>query len=285
MRLLPFLMVLSASVSTLLAQSVNPDLQAMVNAEKAFIEMARTQNRRDAFLHFLTDSAVTQGPNGPTKGKARIEQQKVTNDWLFWEVGYSDIAASGDFGFNTGHWEFRANKTDEKPVAWGEFNSIWKKQPDGSWKNVLDIGISHGAPTEPVTWSTSKKPLRAAKTSSKKMGAALAAEEAFQKEVTKRGMAAYRKAISPEARMMVAGRLPFVGSEKLDAFRKACPTQSQTKILGTETSTSGDLGYVYGTVDVTLTKDGTSETKKATFVRVWKLEGGGWRIVLEVLTF
>jgi hypothetical protein len=42
---------------------------------------------------------------------------------------------------------------------------------------------------------------------------------------------------------------------------------------------------VYGTVDVALTKDGTSETKKATFVRVWKLEGGAWRIVLEVVTF
>lgn len=285
MKLLPFLMVLSASVSTLLAQSTNPDLQSMVDAEKAFIQMAKTQNRRDAFLYFLTDSAVTQGPNGPTKGKARIEQQKVINDWLYWEVAYSDIAASGDFGFNTGPWEFRANKTDEKPVAWGEFNSIWKKQPDGLWKNVLDIGISHGAPSKKANWSTTRKPLSAAKTKSKKMGAVLAAEEAFQKEVSKGSKAAYRKAISHEARMMVAGHLPFVGSSTLDAYLKACPNQSNPQVLGTETASSGDLGYVYGTINVALTKDGKPETKKATFVRVWKFESGNWKLVLEVLTY
>lgn len=285
MKLLPFIMVLIASVSTLLAQSANPNLQAMVDAEKAFIEMAKTQNRRDAFLYFLTDSAVTQGPNGPTKGKARIEQQKVTNDWLFWEVGYSDIAASGDFGFNTGPWEFRANKTDEKPVAWGEFNSIWKKQPDGSWKNALDIGISHDAPTEPVRWSTSKKPLGASKVKAKKMGAAFAAEIEFQKNLANNRKTAYQKSISPEARMMVAGHLPFVGSPKLNDFLKACPPQSNVKVLGTETASSGDLGFVYGTVDVSLTKDGKPENKKATFVRVWKFESGKWKIVLDVLTF
>ncbi len=264
-------------------QPGNSDLQAMVDAEKAFIKMARTQNRRDAFLFYLSDSAVTQGPNGPIKGKARIQAQPIADDLLDWEVGYSDIAASGDFGFNTGPWYYRQKKTDEKPVAFGEFNSVWKKQSDGNWKNVLDIGISHGPFTEPLTWSTSKR--SSTGTRSRKMGAALAAEKAFAAELVKGRKAAYRKAISEEVRMMVVGHLPFVGSSTLDRYLDACPPHQNARILGTETATSGDLGYVYGTVDATVTKDGKSQTKTATFVRIWKFEGGKWKIVLDVLTF
>lgn len=283
MKRLVFFIVLVQLVAPAVGQSVNPNLQAMVDAEKAFIKMARTQNRRDAFLYYLSDSAVTQGPNGPIKGKARIQAQPIADDLLDWEVGYSDIAASGDFGFNTGPWYYRQKKTDEKPVAFGEFNSVWKKQSDGNWKNVLDIGISHGPVTEPITWSSSKKPSNGTK--SRKMGAALAAEKSFAAELAKGRKAAYRKAIGEEVRMMVVGHLPFVGPSTLDRYLNACPPQQNARILGTETASSGDLGYVYGTVDATVTKDGKSQTKTATFVRIWKFEGGKWKIVLDVLTY
>ena len=146
------------------AQKNNPDLKAMVDAERAFIQMAKDQNRRDAFLYYLSDSAITAGPNGPQKGKGSLENQSVNDAWLYWEVGYSDIAASGDFGFNTGPWEYRTHKSDARPVAYGEFNSIWKKQSDGVWKNILDIGIIHREPLRgKVKWSTSARPLKAAK--------------------------------------------------------------------------------------------------------------------------
>lgn len=115
--------------------------------------------------------------------------------------------------------------------------------------------------------------------------AALSAEQTFQKELTRNRQEAYQKFISKEVRMMVTGQLPFVGASELGNYLHECPVQTHPKILGTETASSGDLGYVYGTVDVSLAKNGTSETKKATFVRVWKLEGGSWRIVLEVVTF
>ncbi len=285
MKRVLLVLALIQPLGSLRAQSSNRDLQAMVDAEKAFIEMAKTQNRRDAFLYYLSDSAVTQGPNGPIKGKVRIEQQPVGNDWLHWEVAYSDISESGDFGFNTGPWEFRAAKTDENPVAFGEFNSVWKKQTDGLWKNVLDIGISHGEPTEQVKWYTTNKPLIATSAKSKKMGAALAAESAFQKELAKDRKGTYLKFVSSEAHLMVTGQLPFVGSSTLDEFLNACPSQSKTKILGTETATSGDLGYVYGTTEVSLRREEKLEAKNATFVRVWKFEGGNWKIVLDVLTF
>jgi ketosteroid isomerase-like protein len=138
--LIAFFLVLLNSYTTK-AQFANPNLQAMVDAERAFIEMAKTQNTRDAFLFFLTDSVITAGPQGLRTGKGHIQNQAVDPGWLNWEVAFCDIASSGEMGYNTGPWEYRAQKTDEKPVAYGEFHSIWKKQPDGTWKNILDIGI------------------------------------------------------------------------------------------------------------------------------------------------
>ncbi len=285
MKITATIIALISLLATDFVQAQQGDLQAMINTEKAFIEMAKTQNRRDAFLYFLADSAVTQGPSGPVKGKTPIQQQAINDDWLKWEVAYSDIAGSGDFGFNTGPWEFRANRTDQKPVAYGEFNSVWKKQTDSTWKNVLDIGISHGAPVTPVKWYTTNNPMVSTKPISKNMGEAIAAESAFQKELAKDWKGAYHRFVSAEAHLMVAGQLPFVGASMLDAYLFACPAQRMANVLGTETATSGDLGYVYGTTDVSLAKEGKMEMRKATFVRVWKFERGEWKIVLDVLTF
>lgn len=277
--LLAFITVVPAQ---LFAQP-DADLKAMVDAEKAFIQMARVENRRDAFLFFLSDSAVTQGPDGPVKGKARLQQQPVTEDWLDWEVGYSDIAASGDFGFNSGPWNYRPKKTDEKPIAFGEFNSVWKKQPDGSWKNVLDIGISHGppAPGEKVVWSTSTRPPRKRRDSG---GDVFQVEKEFQDAVSVSKSDAYQKFLSSEARLMVSGHLPFTGPG-LDNYLSACPSATQTNIIGGETARSNDMGYVYGTATVTFAKGDVKESKTATVVRVWKREDARWKIVLDVLSF
>lgn len=269
-------------LTSVCASAQPPALREMVDAEKAFIEMAKTQNRRDAFLFFLSDSSITQGPQGPIKGKARIEAQTVTEDWLFWEVAYSDLASSGDFGFNSGPWYYRPRRTDEKWVAFGEFNSVWKKQPDGSWKNVLDIGISHGPASEPINWTFSQ--IAAGKPGTKH-GKATAAEVEFQQALQKDPANAYRKFVSSEARMMVTGNLPFRGLDMIGNYLAACPAQKNRLVLGSDTASSGDMGYVYGTVDVTVTKETKPEVKKATFVRIWKREGDAWKIVLDVLTY
>ena len=278
------LLALMGVVPTQLIAQPDADLNAMVETEKAFIQMARAENRRDAFLFFLSDSVVTQGPNGPIKGKARLQQQPVTEDWLDWEVGYSDIAASGDFGFNSGPWNYRPKKTDEKPIAFGAFNSVWKKQPDGSWKNILDIGISHGPPAagEKVIWATSSRPLRKRQNSGTDV---FQAEKEFQDAISVHKIDAYRKFLSSEARMMVSGYLPFTGSQGLNEYHAACPSTSGTKVMAGETARSNDMGYVYGTTTVVFTKNGTEESKTTTFVRIWKREDSMWKIVLDVLSF
>ncbi|MEK6783063.1 MAG: DUF4440 domain-containing protein [Bacteroidota bacterium] len=285
-----FLMVFVIGLPILLpAQSDNPDLQEMVSAERAFAQMAKDQNTRDAFLYFLADDVITSGPNGPIKGKEGIKKQEINSSWLYWEVAYSDISSSGDFGYNTGPWEYRADKTDEKAVAFGEFNSIWKKQTDGSWKNALDIGVRHDEPSVKVTWSTSSTPLKKPKTESKSspdISNLLKNEAEFIRTFEVKGNHAFESYLSVEARICRTGLLPILTKQEKQKFFDETSLPTHLKFINGEAASSNDLGYVYGTGEFqAVNKSGEIENKVATYFRVWKKEGSEWKIVLDVLTY
>ena len=60
---------------------------------------------------------------------------------LTWTPVGADISASGDLGYTYGTFEFRSKDASGKPtVTRGKYTSIWKRQKDGSWKVVLDMG-------------------------------------------------------------------------------------------------------------------------------------------------
>ena len=60
---------------------------------------------------------------------------------LRWSPLRADIAASGDLGWTTGSWVFRATDPEGEPVETrGRYVSIWRRQQDGSWKVVMDLG-------------------------------------------------------------------------------------------------------------------------------------------------
>jgi ketosteroid isomerase-like protein len=78
----------------------------------------------------------------PSKGKETLKQyyagKSDTSFILEWEPLYGDISVSGELGYTYGTWK-RTEKTT-KQISRGTYITIWKKQPDGSWKFVLDAG-------------------------------------------------------------------------------------------------------------------------------------------------
>ncbi len=271
------------------SQFNDPNLQAMVDAERAFIQMAREKNTRDAFLYYLSDEAVTAGPNGPVIGKDALKKQPVNAGLLSWEVAYCDIASSGDFGYNTGPWEFRAAQTDTVPVAYGQFHSVWKKQPDGAWKNILDIGIRHGAPTGKEDIRTSSTPLRPQEKKTPAGEAIISLmnqEKAFLDSYRKNGLAAYNNVSSSEIRFSREGELPIVKATDRTSFLKGRDPYYNPQLVDGGIAASGDMGYVYGTADAMVFINDKQETKQATYLRIWKKEPGkGWRIVIDVMAY
>jgi ketosteroid isomerase-like protein len=51
------------------------------------------------------------------------------------------VARSGDLGYTWGFYESRWRSEDgREQVTRGKYTSVWRRQADGAWKAVLDMG-------------------------------------------------------------------------------------------------------------------------------------------------
>jgi len=119
------------------------DLDKLVATERAFAKAAAETSTKEAFLKFLADDAIVFEPTA-VNGKEVWNKRPPSVGLLSWEPVWADISADGTIGYTTGPWEFRPKGKDGEPVAFGQYVTIWKKQENGEFKAVLDIGISHG---------------------------------------------------------------------------------------------------------------------------------------------
>ena len=122
-----------------------PDTLRQLEAE--FMK-ATAERGSQGYLSYYADDAV-EVPNGAPLIQGKINIAKTMgflddkNNHLTWAPVGADISASGDLGYTYGTYEFRSNDKDGQAVVHpGKYTSIWKKQKDGSWKVVLDMGNS-----------------------------------------------------------------------------------------------------------------------------------------------
>ena len=115
---------------------------------------AAAEHGSQGYLSYYADDAVEVPNSAPLiQGKANIAKTMgfldQKDNHLTWTPVGADISASGDLGYTYGTYEFRSKDKDGKPVVdHGKYTSIWKKQKDGSWKVVLDMGNSSAEPAQ-----------------------------------------------------------------------------------------------------------------------------------------
>ncbi len=111
------------------------------------------QHGHDAFLTWFADDGVELDDGGGIVSKDEMRKQPAWPEGtsLTWTPVRGDMAASGDLGYTYGNYVFKHKGKDGKPITdYGKYTSIWKKQKDGSWKVVVDMGNSSPAPkTQP----------------------------------------------------------------------------------------------------------------------------------------
>lgn len=121
------------------AQETMP-AQQLIDADKAFNEMAQKEGTGKAFIAYAAGDPVLIRPgNMPIIGRTEFVEafSKVTGSALSWEPLRAEIAASQDLGYTFGRYTLRDGETIK---THGVYVTVWKKQPDGSWKFVLDGG-------------------------------------------------------------------------------------------------------------------------------------------------
>ena len=103
----------------------------------------------DAFLTYFDDDGVEVVDGGGFNTKEEMRKQPPWPDGttLTWTPVKAEMAASGDLGYTYGNYVYTAKNKDGKLAAnHGKYTSIWKKQKDGQWKVVVDMGNSSPEP-------------------------------------------------------------------------------------------------------------------------------------------
>ena len=117
-------------------------------------EFARTSVKKGpaaAFYLYLADNAM-QLPEGslPIYGKNAIyETMKGDHYDLLWTPVKADVASSGDLGQTWGKFVVVVRNSDgTETKMYGKYLNIWRKQTDGKWKVIVDMGNASPSPTK-----------------------------------------------------------------------------------------------------------------------------------------
>jgi ketosteroid isomerase-like protein len=124
--------------------------ETLMQVDQQFAKMAADSGIGQAFAFFAADSAaMLRRGSAPIVGRDAIRElyTDTTGAVLRWAPYFADIAASGDLGYTLGKSQFiYKDSTGAEKTSHGYYVTIWKRQPDGSWKYVLDTGVSAPPP-------------------------------------------------------------------------------------------------------------------------------------------
>ena len=104
--------------------------------------------------YFAPNGSMLGDTSNPTTGLAAIRAQmepvfKDSTLTLRWHPTKGEMMIPGVIGYTVGRWErVWKNKEGKWIKSTGSYSTTWRKQPDGSWKVVLDSGVSDGPPIE-----------------------------------------------------------------------------------------------------------------------------------------
>lgn len=145
LEFIPILLAINFSACQTPDNSQNHDKwkTEIVAVEKAFNDLAQQEGLSIAFEKFAaTDGVILRGGDiikGAENIGAWYQKNNRPNTSLTWVPEFVDISKSGDLAYTYGPYEFTSiDSTGTENVNRGFFHTVWKRQPDGSWKFVWD---------------------------------------------------------------------------------------------------------------------------------------------------
>ena len=151
------LIIMSISMSISFGSSDVAFAQVDIEAERKKLldrdyEFARTSVKKGpaaAFYLYLADNAM-QLPEGslPISGRSAIyETMKGDHYDLLWTPVKAEVARSGELGWTWGKYVVVVRNDDgTETKMFGKYLNIWRKQADGRWKVIVDMGNASPSP-------------------------------------------------------------------------------------------------------------------------------------------
>jgi ketosteroid isomerase-like protein len=262
----------------------NAALTDMMRTEQRFAARALVVGWKQAFLEYFADNAVAFNGDQtePAKEQFRRQPDPPKDRRLMWEPRYGDIAASGDIGYLTGPVRRLVPGQNNGQPFHSIYASVWKRQPDGSFKVIMDMGVPTPGPVMFADGFTAARrtDIWTGKATSDAANKSLRDTDAALTNAARGGQTdAYRGHVAPDVRFHRPEVMPIVGPDAVLMWLAGQPGYASGEARYAETSMAGDLGYTYGTY--TLKGD---KGPGGFYVRVWtRGRDGVWRVALDVL--
>lgn len=118
---------------------------AILKADQAWLAAVAAKDV-EGTLSFWTDDAMVFAPGQPVIAGKEALRQFVKQSFdlpgfsITWETHEVNLSPHGDFAYALGTNELRVPGPDGKLMTIrGRGVTVWRKEPDGAWKCVIDI--------------------------------------------------------------------------------------------------------------------------------------------------
>lgn len=273
------------AVSAVAAQPQRPLPQAltqMIEAERAFAARALVVGWKQAFLEYFADEAVGfDGGVGRAKEQIRRNPDPPPDLQLIWEPRYGDISASGDLGYLTGPVRNVRKSRDSGRPRHSNYASIWKRQPDGSFKVLLDFGVDTPGPVPFAAGFTRAPGSRFSGDYDDTTPPLSAADGILNSGLRTRQADAYRGRLASGVRFHRQNIMPVVGERAALRWLATQAPYSTIDARFAEAARAGDLGYTWGSYAV---GPAAKPRERGFYIRIWQRERNGqWNVALDAL--
>ncbi|HRI20005.1 MAG TPA: hypothetical protein PLA68_03600 [Panacibacter sp.] len=249
-------------------------IDGLIASEKNFAKTSKEQSTKKAFLAFVDSNCV---------GFSGGEQVNVFKEWmnrkedgskLTWAPGFVIISSSGEMGVTTGPWEYREKSLNDTAVAQGHFTTVWKKNKQGRWKAVFDMGISY--PEKIANSATIKKfevskPVKSITAASLLINTEMTFIDAFASDHNM----AIKRVLVPDSWFNINNMEPLKNAAAINAAINNIPANTVFKSISLIASNNGDMFAAYG---VAQTGD-----KKQNYMRLWVRQNAEWKLLMMVI--
>lgn len=146
MKKLAYLIILASIIG---CSSPEPKLtmeeaiQQIYDVEQEFNEMLAAEGRAAAFSHFAAPNGGIQRSGRMIVGKDSIyafyDSRTNTNVTLTWKPDRVEVSDDFTMAYTWGKAKFSGTRDNgEDYEGEGLFHTVWKRQPDGTWRYVYD---------------------------------------------------------------------------------------------------------------------------------------------------
>ncbi|WP_028298438.1 hypothetical protein [Olivibacter sitiensis] len=264
------------------AQGSVGQIGSLVTAEYNTASMAKDKSLLTA-LRWASDKNTIWYTPSPVSTEEYLGKKPSLPDVMTWQPTFAKVAMSDEWGFTTG------------PISWqsvgrhkqyGEYLSLWKRNPKGEWKLAFRAISEHGKPVFKAS-KVLENPqgehyvrLRSKARLKQRIDIIASTDQLFATILKADNPTAFKEFYTEETRMYVPSFEPVIGESAAQGFltreKLAITSEPGTTI---DRSYSGELAFSTGEATIS---SGTM-VKHCDYLRIWeKQEDNLWKVIVDM---